>query len=321
MVVSLLVLAVSMATAAPPRTFEGDVRSLLGPLESHATSGTLDNRIGFEYASLAIAEDGQFNPIGQNRERLAAIAKVLVAHPRAYLQIEGHTGLGAPHELEQEYSEQRAQIVAAALAEDGVASDRLHTRGWGSRVARLAQGSYHPNAAAANAGFGWVEVFFVMPSFFGYWDDLEVPRRPSYYYISAEAELRGAVARLPTRATLAEGNGADSATHIVVTNTPKQRRAPPCAVHLDEATLTPGPLDDKPVLAFVASALMVATAFLLFELLSRMCALCAPCHLDGTCAGKSRSTAATLAYRAPRLLLPRFKKVKKERSAKVLVAI
>ena len=43
MAAALLVLsagALSASIAAPPRTFEQDVRGLLGPLESHATSGT-----------------------------------------------------------------------------------------------------------------------------------------------------------------------------------------------------------------------------------------------------------------------------------------
>ena len=49
------------------------------------------------------------------------------------------------------------------------------------QVAINAQGSYHPNAVPAQAGFGWVELFFVEPSHYGYYDKLEVPARPEYY--------------------------------------------------------------------------------------------------------------------------------------------
>ena len=207
------------------------------------------------------------------------------------------------------------------------------------RVARLAQGSYHPNAGAANAGFGWVEVFFVLPSFFGYWDDLEVPRRPSYYYASAqEVEVE------PTRWAPPEGSVdgapllAEPKNVYTITRAPrpKHRPTPPCPFRIDlmasgiadEAAVRPSPLDDKPVLAFGASAMLVAAAFLLFELLSRACALCyrgaARVAQPASAATKPMSPAAAPARRfasAPRLLLARFEKAKKGREAKVVVDI
>ena len=67
----------------------------------------------------------------------------MLAHPRAYLQIEGTRARRSP-----ELSRTRSSAPTSShRLEHGVASDRLRTRGWGSRVARLVQGSYHPMPA------------------------------------------------------------------------------------------------------------------------------------------------------------------------------
>lgn len=133
-------------------TIESAVRNALRPFESHATVGTLDNRVGFAFASLEIGEeDGEDSTIGMNQHRIAACAKLLKSYPSLYLQLEGHTGITAPSSIAQSFSEQRASVIASALVEGyGIAPERLRTRGWGSRIARLAQGSVHPNALSAN---------------------------------------------------------------------------------------------------------------------------------------------------------------------------
>ena len=184
------------AAAAAAGSLQYDIRKAFGPLGSDKQE-ILDNRVGFSFASLSIgSEDGEDSTIGGSKARIAAVAKVLKEHDDVRLIIEGHVGLSAPPEIAQAFSEQRAHIVAQAIEDLGVQADRMQTRGWGKRVAENAQGSPHPNARAAKAGYGWAELFLIAPplewssysSRLGSFDNLELPKRPDYYFVSATAD-------------------------------------------------------------------------------------------------------------------------------------
>eukprot|EP00964_Phaeocystis_antarctica_P151893 scaffold119588_cov60-Phaeocystis_antarctica.AAC.3 len=122
---------------------------------------------------------------------MAAAAKLLAVYPEVYLVIEGHVGTSAPPEIAQVFSEQRANIVAQWLVDEhGVCPGRIVTRGWGYDAANRARASDHPNAAAAKAGYGWAEMFFVYGKsedatifVLGEGEDATIlPERPDYYY-------------------------------------------------------------------------------------------------------------------------------------------
>jgi len=146
----------------------------------------IDNRIGFQFASLSIgSEDGSDSTISGSSARITTIAKLMKSWPDTKLLIEGHVGMSAPAEIAQSYSEHRAHVVATTLVEEhGVSADQILTRGWGSRISQAAQTSDHPNAQAAKAGFGWAEIFFAVPPC-GH----TTPPRPDYYFERDEEEV------------------------------------------------------------------------------------------------------------------------------------
>jgi len=177
----MLLTVVALALAQPLVISTSLVSDTLEALKT-GSHPCIDNRIGFQFASLMIgSEDGEDSSIAGSHPRLTALAKVLIQHPEAHVLIEGHVGTSAPLEIAQSFSEQRAHIVAQILEEDyGVEANRIETRGWGARIAAAAQVSEHPNARAARAGFGWAELFViagtVIPG-----DPLVIPDRPDYY--------------------------------------------------------------------------------------------------------------------------------------------
>ena len=136
------------------------------------------------------AEDGSDSIIPNSRANMAAVA-ALLRDPvwEVHLVVEGHVGTSAPPEIAQAFSEQRANIVAEYLEEQhGICPGRIVTRGWGYDAANRARASDHPNAAAAKAGYGWAEMFFV----YGKGEDASYlpklgedaaffPERPDYY--------------------------------------------------------------------------------------------------------------------------------------------
>ena len=131
------------------------------------------------------AEDGSDSFIPGSRGNMTAIAKLLAVYPEVHLLVEGHVGTSAPPEIAQVFSEQRANIVAQWLVDEhGVCPGRIVTRGWGYDAANRARASDHPNAAAAKAGYGWAEIFFVL----GEGEDATIlPPRPDYYYTALAA--------------------------------------------------------------------------------------------------------------------------------------
>lgn len=136
------------------------------------------------------AEDGSDSIIPNSRANMAAVA-MLLRDPvwEVHLVVEGHVGTSAPPEIAQAFSEQRANIVAQYLEEQHlICPGRIVTRGWGYDAANRARASDHPNAAAAKAGYGWAEMFFV----YGKGEDASYlpklgedaaffPERPDYY--------------------------------------------------------------------------------------------------------------------------------------------
>ncbi len=65
------------------------------------------------------------------REKLAKVAGVISGHPGLMLQVEGHTDNVGTDEYNQNLSEQRGAAVRDYLAEQGIPSSSLSTRGYG----------------------------------------------------------------------------------------------------------------------------------------------------------------------------------------------
>ena len=59
------------------------------------------------------------------------IAKLMKDHPEISLSVEGHTDSDGDELLNQDLSERRAKAVAEQLAQMGIDSSRLRSKGWG----------------------------------------------------------------------------------------------------------------------------------------------------------------------------------------------
>ena len=135
------------------------------------------NRIGFEFASVALAPDtGRGSDVLGSHKRLAVYAQILQRHPRARAVIDAHCGPTAPRAIATQYSVQRGELVVSELAKRGVDRSRLAVAGHGRRVSAsdALQESEHPNTGSARRGYGWAEVFVTI-------DGTELPARPDYY--------------------------------------------------------------------------------------------------------------------------------------------
>lgn len=140
----------------------------------------LENRVGFQFASLAIgSEDGSDSTIAGSASLIERTAKFLVANEAVSVHIEGHVGISAPPEIAFEYSQARAMLVAEDIGARGVPCHRISIAGWGYMAAQRALDSKHPNARAAQAGYGWAEIFLRSEDESGH--VLEMPVRPDYY--------------------------------------------------------------------------------------------------------------------------------------------
>lgn len=65
-----------------------------------------------------------------SRENLQEAARALVANPEITVEVAGHTDTTGPRELNERLSLQRAEVVKAFLIENGVAAERMTTRGY-----------------------------------------------------------------------------------------------------------------------------------------------------------------------------------------------
>lgn len=65
------------------------------------------------------------------RESIDRIAAMMKQQGTVRLQVEGHTDSDGSNEANQSLSEKRAAAVKAALVAQGIAADRLQTKGWG----------------------------------------------------------------------------------------------------------------------------------------------------------------------------------------------
>ena len=135
------------------------------------------NRIGFEFASIALAgDDGEGSDVAGSRSRIGVYAAILKRHKRASVTVEAHCGPTAPPSIAHAYSLERANLVVNELTRHGISRSRITPVGHGKRVSASSalRESAHPNAASARSGFGWAEIFVQL-------DGLEQPRRPDFY--------------------------------------------------------------------------------------------------------------------------------------------
>lgn len=65
------------------------------------------------------------------KESLDRIAEMMKKQSKVRLSVEGHTDSDGTNEANQGLSERRAEAVKAALINQGIAADRLQTKGWG----------------------------------------------------------------------------------------------------------------------------------------------------------------------------------------------
>ena len=68
---------------------------------------------------------------------LRAVARILRAHPKAVVEVQGHTDSGGDPQRNQDLSQQRADSVRDFLIKEGIAAERLRARGYGSSQPRF----------------------------------------------------------------------------------------------------------------------------------------------------------------------------------------
>ena len=76
-------------------------------------------------------DTGSYTLKPATREKLAKISGIVLAHPGLTLQIEGHTDIIGGDDFNQRLSEQRAGSVLDFLAEQGVPTNAMTSRGFG----------------------------------------------------------------------------------------------------------------------------------------------------------------------------------------------
>ena len=77
-------------------------------------------------------ETGRYELKPPAREKLARFAGIVLAHPDLMIQVEGFTDSTGTDEINDRLSRQRASEVGEYLIAQGVAADRVTTRGYGS---------------------------------------------------------------------------------------------------------------------------------------------------------------------------------------------
>jgi OmpA-OmpF porin, OOP family len=96
----------------------------LGSIASGSTAIEFD-RIGFDTGSATLTP--------QSHEQISNVAAILRAYPKATVTVSGHTDNRGDEEANQALSRARAETVASALTEAGVAAERVNAQGFGSK--------------------------------------------------------------------------------------------------------------------------------------------------------------------------------------------
>jgi outer membrane protein OmpA-like peptidoglycan-associated protein len=95
-------------------------------LETHDTPRGLIVNVGD-----VLFETGRYALKPEAREKLARFSGIILGHPGLTVQAEGFTDSTGSAETNQKLSEQRADAVAQYLMSQGIAGDRLKTKGYG----------------------------------------------------------------------------------------------------------------------------------------------------------------------------------------------
>jgi outer membrane protein OmpA-like peptidoglycan-associated protein len=77
-------------------------------------------------------DTGKYDLRHDAREKLAKLSGILAVHTDLQVDVEGHTDTTGSQELNQSLSEQRAEVVAMFLVEQGVVAGSIQARGLGS---------------------------------------------------------------------------------------------------------------------------------------------------------------------------------------------
>lgn len=91
--------------------------------EQNILTATFKGDVFFEFDSATILPGGYTD--------VANLARVLNQYPQTMIRVEGHTDTKGSEEYNQKLSERRAQAVATALIQQGVAQSRITTFGYG----------------------------------------------------------------------------------------------------------------------------------------------------------------------------------------------
>jgi len=91
--------------------------------EQNILTATFKGDVFFDYDSATILPGGYTD--------IANLARVLNQYPQTMIRVEGHTDTKGSEEYNQKLSERRAQAVATALVQQGVAQSRILTVGYG----------------------------------------------------------------------------------------------------------------------------------------------------------------------------------------------
>lgn len=91
--------------------------------EQNILTATFKGDVFFDYDSATILPGGYAD--------IANLANVLNQYPQTMIRVEGHTDTQGSEEYNQKLSERRAQAVASALVQQGVAQSRISTIGYG----------------------------------------------------------------------------------------------------------------------------------------------------------------------------------------------
>ena len=79
-------------------------------------------------------DTGKYDLRPITREKLARLSGILLGHPGLSLEVEGHTDSTGSDELNQKLSEQRAEAVRGYLVEQGLAPDKITSKGFGKSM-------------------------------------------------------------------------------------------------------------------------------------------------------------------------------------------
>jgi len=91
--------------------------------EQNILTATFKGDVFFDYDSATILAGGYAD--------INNLANVLNQYPQTTIRVEGHTDTQGSEEYNQKLSERRAQAVATALVQQGVAQSRITTIGYG----------------------------------------------------------------------------------------------------------------------------------------------------------------------------------------------